>query len=784
MHFRLNRAPPSPEQRPALPPKPAPLWTRSTSSWSHPEDTFRASTTMDGTGGTARHAPRGSGKENIKEGRGFFKMWGKSERKGGLTLSASVPSTAAPSSALLVRPHASPSLPLGFPSPPVLLPARPHQSAAIAPHQPMRRVVLPSQSTMSTIASSFSLASTNLFTDEWESSSSITSSPGNSPKSRPVDGGTSDYAMWTVRGLSDSPLRTEIFANVYGGIESDEDARESVDVRHRRASTPTPSSVAMLADPETPDDRRGRTSPETSGLLDSPGDADDEVSPPRSRSNGRRATTGDRSLSAQMRIPSIRFEGISMDAVFAEVELKMAAVTSGTAQTFVPSELAMDKRARRRTKVFSDSRPQIEPSPSVSSFSSDGSGYTTRATPIASSSTPVTTPYDVDFRRPFPRRSSSRPLPLDILAANGCIDASCVGDALRHAAGPESLRSPPLSGAFSVPPLKPGRDSSGIFSPRIEGSFSPTPPSPALGEAFVPSPSPALSTTSTFRGIGIELPEVNVVPPTPVIAEGEEWSQPKDYTNGGVYQSKVILLEERRTVRVSTRIGTGGRSDRTMDRKATSIILPHTMDERSPPTPLSPALSVASTTSSSYETPVAPSAATFSASSSNVYQPTCKSTPSAPPNDRAEPFRFVREDVAVGFELPPRTPPPAIFVTSSSSTSLPLLLRDSPLSGGGGKGGDESDDSITRFGDAPLLRGLSISSFALVRGEAMGAARVIERSAASAGSASSIEAETVSSSDGATDSESDAGYESFEGAVVMTGARVDVASLGMMGTAM
>lgn len=66
----------------------------------------------------------------------------------------------------------------------------------------------------------------------------------------------------------------------------------------------------------------------------------------------------------------------------------------------------------------------------------------------------------------------------------------------------------------------------------------------------------------------------------------------------------------------------------------------------------------------------------------------------------------------------------------------------------------------------------------------MGAARVIERSAASAGSASSIEAETVSSSDGATDSESDAGYESFEGAVVMTGARVDVASLGMMGTAM
>ena len=744
----------------------------------------------------------GAVKENLREvgSKAITKMlsfpWNKTEKRTGMAVFVSTP-ISSPTFIKSSGPIPSSSLPLGFPRPPTTTSPRIHASSSIAPHHatPMtRRKAVPtseSTHTMSTTASSFSLASTNLFTDEWESSSAtdLTSSPDNSPQNS-RKGSPKENVMWVVKGFPESPLRADISNAVYGGLAEEEDSPrvEMLARSMRRNSTPIPHSVAaMLADPETPprNQRRSSTSStpasrspatrrprstafDAPGSPDSPGDADDEISPARVTKRPMvDLFASERPLSSRTRIPSIRFEGISMDAVFAEVERKMAddsARDSTMRDVFGTEELAMEKRARRRTKVFSVYRPlSFDATSSSVSVNSEASCNTARPPSVASTTiTEQDEPEEPEPIRCEPvRRASPRPSPLNIVAANASTTRNPeIGPRTQSATVPESPYSPPLSGAF---PLAISRNSGGIFSPRIDGSFSPAPASPGLGEAFAPSP--ALSSTSTFRGI--ELPEVNVVPPTPV-DDGGEWSAPKDYTEGGVRSTKVVLLE-RRTVRVSTRASTSG--SRRGERKA----VPAIGDIETSTPPLSPAFSVTSFSSATAETP-SPTTTTFPP------QPTLdKPSPLSRTAFEAEEEGSENED-AFAHMLSnlnrPHTPPPSIIVTSSTSISLTRraldfhALSSTPPSV---KAGNDSDSSSTRYGDAVPNRGLALANSTntystrplVIAPVAASKSRVVVRVSNSS--------ETLSSSDGATDSE-ESGYESFEGAemgVVMMGERVE-----------
>ena len=281
-----------------------------------------------------------------------------------------------------------------FPRPPTHTPTR-QNAPPPPPPQPVQHAsaaVIPAQLTgatsVSTMSTSSSFASTALFTDDWESEdggstqdSSIASSPEGSQPRR----------MWKVRdGTQPYPTRKD--ATPYSPLRKEmstvvEEAPESPS--HKRTSTPGPGGVGMsmmlLAGPATPPrlihrlsasskpsptsppfdplferavaEGRTRTFPPSPQSPEESGDADDEVSPPRARRGMRRASLGSPQKllgesstelayadGFRMRIPSIRFEGISMDAVFAEVEKKMG-------------DDREKKANRRRTRVLSTYRP-------------------------------------------------------------------------------------------------------------------------------------------------------------------------------------------------------------------------------------------------------------------------------------------------------------------------------------------------------------------------------------------------------------------------------------------
>ncbi|GAA5878035.1 hypothetical protein JCM3774_005987 [Rhodotorula dairenensis] len=115
----------------------------------------------------------------------------------------------------------------------------------------------------------------------------------------------------------------------------------TVDVPVRRVSTPIPPAVALMlaAEPPAtpPPARQKRWS--TSSIEESPSQAkdeqaDDEVSPPPPQPPRRRRNSFDSprsspqkrpssTSSSSVRIPSMRFDGISMEAMFAEVEARV-----------------------------------------------------------------------------------------------------------------------------------------------------------------------------------------------------------------------------------------------------------------------------------------------------------------------------------------------------------------------------------------------------------------------------------------------------------------------------
>lgn len=602
-----------------------------------------------------------------KENKGFGKMisfpWGGSKNDKKLSTLPASNSVSTPALVRTTGPVTSSSLPLGFPSPPI--PARQH-SSTIVPHlTPLskQKAVKSSESnnTMSTMASSFSLASTNLFTDEWESSNSIPSSPDYSPN-RPRNDG--ENVMWVVKGLSDSKIDEG-----YDGIEEDRSVTPIPKKRSPQDPT-TPPSKRNSISTSTPESKNTynqaakmiRAVSETLETLpfdtepDSPGDADDEISPPRNRKRYSnkvslpRSESLEKPFNTKIRIPSIRFEGISMEGVFAEVEKKMAAeaeveLARGGSESGVVGNGREEKKARRRTKVFSIYR-SMEKSINDSEL----------VEKVAETVAPAQA-----FRRPA--RSSSRPSPLNIAAANSTRIRS-----ITSPTSPTSYASPPLAGAFT---LQSNRDSNGIFSP-LEQSFN----SP-LGTAFNSAlPSPALSTSSTVK-MGIELPEVNVVPPTPTLEEIEEWNSMNH--DAGKVVTKVVLLEERRTVRISTRANPTMR--RNLEKKT---IVP----EPEPIVPLSPALSINSInsvnsnetieTSARYKTNfIIPSISSLNLSEGEITE--------------EESFSTLLRKLNRPF-----TPPPTEAIIPSLPFPTILITTNSPTKG------SESDDSMTRFGDAPI----------------------------------------------------------------------------------
>ncbi|GAA6023285.1 hypothetical protein JCM10207_006220 [Rhodosporidiobolus poonsookiae] len=611
----------------------------------------------------ARPGPAGGAKEGGGLGKKLLSFqWTRSDKKHAVQQQQHIFAAAAPPSPTTTTAPAqlqtAASLPMGFPTPPLAGPSQhgfPQQHPSVAMFVPQHPQ---SNSSLSTVRTTSSFASTALFAssnDGWESeatSLSLTSSP-ESGRDSCSERGVPQQRMWRVRGLKAEP-------STLGDIAEQEDVRSSIydpsvsacgrSTPTRRNSTPVPRMVAMmLADPETPPRPKrfstssiqpSPTSPpfdpayeavaaarrrrEASGELALDGsprsidgdDADDEVSPPRQRrpmpAAGLRkdrshddllASTGG-SFSATARIPSIRFEGISMDAVFAEVEKKL----NGEVRAPDGSSAGEVKRAKRRSRVLSLYRPPSQPSmPSdippvprvveetpeptlalsdslqslanlslsrTSSFASDLSSRSGSITPTpAATSMAAPAPLDAPRPRQWPRRTSSRPSPLNVAAANALPSYAC-GPASAPLQAASPMYSPPAAhGVFS--PVIPSRPPPAqLVSPPLAGAFSPTklgPSSPGLGEPFNPSssssssprpdPSPALSTTSTFRPC--DIPELLVCPPSPTQEELDRAARarerrasavpPTSTVNGS---TRVTVVQEKKLVRVSTRAST------------------------------------------------------------------------------------------------------------------------------------------------------------------------------------------------------------------------------------
>ncbi|GAA6009485.1 hypothetical protein JCM11491_003575 [Sporobolomyces phaffii] len=625
--LRTQAAPPSPSDA-FFPPTPTSMTysTSTNSAYSAVEfDQY-----MKGSGGGANEngtAPVSTGGGASKGGLGKKLLsfpWTKSEKKNATqqapqhypppsptTISSPIPST--------LQTRAS-SLPLGFPTPPPQAGpssnmARQHPSVAMINSQSNSGSHGASNSSLSTFRTTSSFASTALFAssnDGWDSeatSLSLTSSP---ESGRDSCGEATPHRMWRVKQEQLDPVREE---------EETRSIRYSID--GRRNSTPIPRMVAaMLADPETPprpkrfstSSKPSPTSPPFDPIYEQAAarqrqeserqnesvapaapvsegdasDADDEVSPPRQRGRYFRRDRSDDDLltssaplSSKTRIPSIRFEGLSMDAVFAEVEKKINDEgKSNQGSNSAPS----DKKARRRSHVLSlykplefnfDSEPVLPPSPSPSSST------TTMDSLRSSSVTPTAmTSFDLARPRPIPRRTSSRPTPVNVSAANtvanGPASAPVFGTSAPVSPTTPTRASPNVSPPSSATPSTPTQ----LNSPPLAGSFSPQsmsshfpPSSPSLGEPFVqsPVPSPALSSTSTFRPC--EIPEVCVFPPSPEQRDrhiaaastrlvsarrSSEPPPPSTMVSGG---TKVTVVHEKKVVRVSTR-APSKRSDR------------------------------------------------------------------------------------------------------------------------------------------------------------------------------------------------------------------------------
>lgn len=419
------------------------------------------------------------------------------------------------------------SLPMGFPVPPAETEAsdaeetspvarqNPAVAAVASPDAPQYVQTHPtSNASLSTVNTASSFASTSLFASpsdgSWQSEAttvSLSSSPDSVSKSRDqrrvpknVTAGSSSSGARPFSVLSDIVER------------ENEDSRASMydvfslysrggDVPVRRVSTPVPAAVAaMLAsEPATPPRQKRWSTSSLQNATPPAGhraanaehdgeDADDEVSPPRIErrnsfdSPSRKSTEAAAKLSrGAMRIPSMRFDGISMDAMFAEVEARMnrelaakqldksgSPAKGKTASSPDATAAATAKKARRKSRVQSLQEPlAFEITTPVFGLGASTKGSTTsirkatmpREATITEEDEEEAPELGLALRR-VPMRTSSRPEPVDIRAANTAVR--------------DSPRSAPLQATAP-------------FFPPDEESAAPSPTSPTPLKVNVPT---------------------------------------------------------------------------------------------------------------------------------------------------------------------------------------------------------------------------------------------------------------------------------------------------------
>lgn len=445
------------------------------------------------------------------------------------------------------------SLPLGFPAPPssssslASVQQHPSKGAITSRHVPGHPASNSSLSTVNTASSFASTSSFNSADDSGWQSDATTMSLGSTPES---------VRAWRMKGPA-----ADAYPTLPDIAERDhEDLRSSVcegrlstgrETPVRRNSTPVPAAVAAMLAPETPPrlKRHSFSSVTTSprGVHDSPAsaqgdEADDEVSPPRQRRSSHPFGTHDSPtrpggrLARSMRIPSIRFEGISMDAVFAEVEAKISKELAAGTSTLQPE----GKMAKRRSRMMSLCDPAMEEAVrerevqvDVSEEAPVGAGpeaaTSSSMSSLASTSTVSSTntgglPLDVPRLRPWPRRTSSRPAPLDVDAANAVASWSPMSAPLLPVAPMYS----PTADHWDKPADRPASSLASPFSTsesKDDSLSSRTCASPLPMDSLNPQPSPALSTTSTFRPC--DIPELFVCPPSPPQNGREEPTRPR-----------------------------------------------------------------------------------------------------------------------------------------------------------------------------------------------------------------------------------------------------------------
>ncbi|POY76242.1 hypothetical protein BMF94_0437 [Rhodotorula taiwanensis] len=518
----------------------------------------------------------------------------------------------------------------------------------------------PSSNASLSTASSF--ASTSLFgsTEDagWhsEATSVSLSSAGGS-----VRGGTSD-------SLSKMRNHRRVIKETSGGVRpfsvlsdiverENEDARASMydvlsmystarEIPVRRVSTPIPPAVAaMLAcEPATPPrQKRWSTSSIDEGspsAVASDGDADAELSPPRLRRrnsfdsprSSETPETPNTRLARSIRIPSMRFDGISMDAMFAEVEARVnrelalkglegPPTTSSSLPDIAP---AVAKKARRKSRVtslqeplaFEISQPVFQP-PAGSSV-----GRIAKPTSPPREATILEEEEEEESLEPvvappsrtaavqqIPKRTSSRPEPLDMHAANSVPRWSPRSAPLQAAApffATETVTSPicgtptsptPSKGALAslLPPVDSIGTASGasdiphVASPRLQTSIPELlvcPPSPPERPKRRAPPPPPLQLAAKPSASSVPFPTFR--PTSNTSQHSPPLSAPLRHVTVINGETKVTVLTDKKVVRLSTRA-----QNRRADRSRTfSVPIPLPQSMRSPTTPLTPTFEI------------------------------------------------------------------------------------------------------------------------------------------------------------------------------------------------
>ncbi|KAM0791937.1 hypothetical protein ACM66B_004189 [Microbotryomycetes sp. NB124-2] len=280
-----------------------------------------------------------------------------------------------PTTPSLMRPPASPLSPnspfsgaehrrstlVAFPRPPAV--AQQHAVSAILPARELFHASDSASIVSSTHKTTSSFASSSLFMhtdDEDASYSEATSMSSLSSVNSARD------KLWRVKGLSEPAGATTQNGGLLAVQEVDEDNLSVSDSRRtsrRNSASMADFVAAMLADPETPE--RPRRWSASSVHQSQTNNVTNERESPRQRArlaqqpnkpvsvfNGPRWRPGH-----NVRIPSMRFDGLAMDQAFEEIEKRVEGSPRRRFMASTSSSSSELKSNRRRTRVLSTYRP-------------------------------------------------------------------------------------------------------------------------------------------------------------------------------------------------------------------------------------------------------------------------------------------------------------------------------------------------------------------------------------------------------------------------------------------